>query len=67
MPVIDASTAEMLESFSVAQSGINGNYDEMHAAPEAIAAGLEYRMSYSNGDKVEVKDGSLVFDATSLG
>ncbi len=67
MPVIDASTAEILEDFSVAQKGFNGNYDEMHAAPEMEKAGLEYRLSYNNGDKVEVRDGNLVFDGTGLG
>lgn len=67
VPVIDASTAEVLEDFSVAQTGFTGVWEDMSTAPELAEAGLDYRISYSNGDKVEVKDGSLVFDATNLG
>ncbi len=66
-PVIDASTAQLLEDFSVAQSGFNGNWDEMSTAPELNEAGLNYRLSYSNGDKVKIENGCLVFDGTELG
>lgn len=66
VPVIDASTAEVLEDFSVAQSGFTGVWEDMSTAPQLALAGLEYRLSYNNGDKVEVKDGCLVFDATNL-
>ena len=67
IPVIDASTAKVLEDFSVAQSGFTGVWEDMSTAPQLALAGLEYRLSYNNGDKVEVKDGCLVFDATDLG
>lgn len=66
-PVIDASTAQMLEDFSVAQSGFNDKWEEMSTAPELDAAGLNYRISYSNGDKVKVENGCIVFDGTELG
>ncbi len=66
VPVINASSAELLEDFSVAQSGFTGVWEDMSTAPELAVAGLDYRLSYANGDKVEVKDGNLVFDATNL-
>lgn len=66
IPVIDAATAKLLENFDVAQKGFTGVWEDMSTAPELAIAGLEYRLSYSNGDKVEIKDGSLVFDATAL-
>ncbi len=70
VPVIDASSAQALEDFSVAQSGISGVWEDMSTAPELAKAGLDYRLSYSNKNaaetKVEVKDGCLVFDATDL-
>lgn len=67
VPVIDASTAEVLEDFAVAQKGFTGVWEDMSTAPELAQAGLDYRLSYNNGDKVEVKGGNLVFDATDLG
>ncbi len=66
VPVIDASTVEVLDDFAVAQTGFTGVWEDMSTAPELAQAGLEFRLSYTNGDKVEVKDGSLVFDATNL-
>lgn len=66
VPVIDATTAKLLENFDVAQKGFTGVWEDMSTAPELAAAGMEYRLSYKNGDKVEIKDGSLIFDATAL-
>lgn len=66
VPVIDASTADILEDFSVAQDTVTGDYDEMAALPQMEEAGLFYRISYSNADKVKVENGNLVFDATDL-
>ncbi|MDE7439364.1 MAG: hypothetical protein K2N23_02515 [Clostridia bacterium] len=67
VPVIDASTVDVLEDFAVAQKNFTNVWEDMSTAPELAEADLEYRISYNNGDKVEVKDGSLVFDATDLG
>lgn len=67
MPVINAASASILEDFSVSQSGFTGVWEDMSTAPELETAGLDYRLSYNNGDMVEVKDGCLVFDATDLG
>lgn len=66
IPVIDASTAKVLDDFSVDQSGFTGA-DDMNGRPETDAAGLYYRKSWNNGDKITVKDGKLVLDATNLG
>lgn len=65
VPVIKAESVTVLEDFSVAEKGFV-KYEEMTPTPEFALAGLDYRLSYSNGDKVEVKDGNLVFDATNL-
>lgn len=63
VPVIDASTAKVLDDFSVDQTGFTGD-DDMVGKPEVEAAGLYYRKSWNNGDKVTVADGQLVLDAT---
>ncbi len=66
VPVIDAESAEVLDDFSFAQKGFTGVYDDMIAVEGLADAGLDYRLSYDNGNLVEVKDGCLVFDATTL-
>lgn len=66
VPVIDASSAQALEDFSFAQKGFTGVYEDMSTVEGLADAGLDYRLSYSNGELVEVKDGSLIFDATDL-
>lgn len=67
IPVIDAENTQKLEDFNVSQTGFNADYSEMSTTPQMAIAGLEYRLSYSNADKVSVSDGALVFDATNLG
>lgn len=62
-PVINAKTAEYLDDFSAAQSGFSGDYDAMVAATESAGAtDMYFRLSYSNGDKVNIANGALVFD-----
>ena len=66
IPVLDATSADLLDDFSVSQSGFTGVWEDMSTRPELEPAGMEYRLSYNNGDKVEIKDGALVFDGTNL-
>lgn len=64
VPVIDASTADLIDDFSVAQSGINGDHEAMLAAPQMEKAGLVYRKSYVGGDAAKVENGALVLNGT---
>lgn len=66
IPLIDASSAQLLDDFSVSQSGFTGVWEDMSTAPELEDAGMEYRLSYNNGSLVEITDGMLVFDGTNL-
>ncbi len=66
VPVIDASSAQILEDFSFAQKGFTDVYEDMSTVEGLADAGLDYRLSYANGNLAEVKDGCLVFDATTL-
>lgn len=65
-PVFDASSAQVLEDFSFAQKGFTDVYEDMSTVEGLADAGLDYRLSYSNGSLVEVKEGCLVFDASTL-
>ncbi len=66
IPVIDPTTTQKLEDFNVAQSKINGDYEEMSTMPQMQAAGLYYRLSYKNETMVSIADGALKIDATAL-
>ncbi len=64
IPVIDATTADLLDDFSVAQSTFPSEWEDMSNTPEMVQAGMNYRIGYHNGDKVKIENGELVFDAT---
>ncbi len=66
LPVIDAKTTSKLDDFNVSQTGFNEDYEAMRSAPQMKPANLYYRLSYSHGDLVSIKDGALVFDASTL-
>lgn len=63
VPVIDATTADLLDDFSVAQSTFPSEWEDMSNTPEMVQAGMNYRIGYHNGDKVKIENGELVFDA----
>ena len=65
-PKVDTENASMFDNFNRTQSGFNGDYDASAADQTVIDAGLDYALSYNNGDKVSVADGHVTFDATNL-
>lgn len=66
-PVIDEASAKLFDDFNRVQSGFNGDYDAAIANEQTKAAGLNYMLSYNNGDKVTLDGSAAVFDATNLG
>ena len=65
-PKVDAENASMFDNFNRTQSGFNGDYDASSSNQTVLDAGLDYALSYNNGDKVSVADGHVTFDATNL-
>ena len=65
-PKIDAENASMFDNFNRTQSGFNGDYDASSSNQVVLDAGLDYALSYNNGDKVSVDNGHVTFDATNL-
>ncbi|MGI6768859.1 MAG: hypothetical protein ACOX43_07260 [Bacilli bacterium] len=65
-PYLDPSTTQKFDDFNIRQSGITDNYEDMSTAPQMEPANLYYRISYNNGNLLEVKDGALVIDASEL-
>lgn len=65
-PVIDDKSAKLFDDFNRVQSGFNGDYDAATKDEKTKAAGLNYMLSYNNGDKVTLDGSAAVFDATSL-
>ena len=56
----------MFDNFNRTQSGFDGDYDKSSTNPVVTGAGLNYALSYNNGDKVSVANGVVTFDATEL-
>ena len=65
-PELDAKNAAMFDNFNRTQSGFDGDYDKSSTNQIVIDAGLNYALSYNNGDKITVADGHVTFDATTL-
>lgn len=65
-PALDTANAVVFDNFNRTQSGFNGDYEASASDPLILNNGLYYALSYNNGDKVKVENGSLVFDATNL-
>ena len=64
-PLLDSDTFNMFDNFNRTQSGFDGDYEASSTNPLVIDAGLNYALSYHNGDKVSIADGVLTFDATT--
>ena len=64
-PEIDAENINMFDNFNRTQFGFDGDYEKSSTNPIVIEAGLNYALSYNNGDKVSIADGHLTFDATT--
>ena len=64
-PLISTEYINIFDDFNRTQSGFNGDYDASSTNPIVTGAGLNYALSYNNGDKVTV-DGCAEFDATEL-
>ena len=65
-PKVDAANASMFDNFNRTQSGFDGDYDASSTNQTVLDAGLNYALSYNNGDKVSVANGYVTFDATNL-
>ena len=57
----------IIDNFNRTQSGFDGDYDKASTNEQTLAAGLNYILSYNNGNMVNIKDGFVEFDATNLG
>ncbi|MBS1399463.1 MAG: hypothetical protein HPZ86_01565 [Clostridia bacterium] len=66
IPFLDTKSAARVDDFTYASS-VYDNYDDAVKDTANADAGVQYRLSYSNADKVAVANGALVFDATNLG
>ena len=66
-PKVDSENISMFDNFNRTQSGFNGDYDASSSNQTVLDAGLDYALSYNNGDKVSVANGHVTFDATNLG
>ncbi|MBQ7408285.1 MAG: hypothetical protein IJW13_03330 [Clostridia bacterium] len=68
VPFIDASTAVRVDDFAYAnKTPLGGDYDAAFADPANADAGVQYRLSYSNADKLSIANGMLTINATELG
>ena len=65
-PKVDAANASIFDNFNRTQSGFDGDYDASSTNQTVLDAGLNYALSYNNGDKVSVANGYATFDATNL-
>lgn len=66
-PYLDTENVVIFDDFNRTQSGFNGDYEASSTNPLITENGLYFALSYNNGSMVTIGDGSLLFDATSLG
>ena len=64
-PKLDSQSVNMFDNFNRTQSGFNGDYEASASNPLVTGAGLNYALSYHNGELVSIADGMLTFDATT--
>lgn len=65
-PVIDVRNRKVFDDFNRNQTGINGDYEASNTSEVVKNAGLDYVLSYNNGDKITIDGSKAVIDATSL-
>lgn len=66
-PYIDTvNHVAMFDNFNRTQSGFDGDYDKSATNPVVTGAGLNYALSYHNGEFVSIEDGVVTFDAQGL-
>ncbi len=65
-PVIDVRNRKVFDDFNRNQTGINGDYEASNASEVVKNAGLDYVLSYNNGDKIAIDGSKAVIDATTL-